>query len=426
MTQDLLYPIIFLILGLFIGGLIAWLMAKTRLSRTMMSKEDVNRDYVMKAVHLSLEEIIELEKRLAATAEKVNFLNEKLMNQQSEIAQRQQQSRLEFESISNRLLEEKSKKFSALNKEQIDNILSPLKSKIKEFEEGIERKFLDDAKDKMQLKVQIDQLKDLNQQLSQDANNLVNALKGDTKVQGNWGEFQLEMLLQKAGLVKGTHFDVQPNYKDEDGKDKRPDFIINLPDGKHLIVDSKVSLTAYERYYNAKTEEARQKYLKAHVASLKQHTKDLNGKNYTNLYEINSPDYLLLFVPIEPAFSLALQADSKIFTDALDRNIVIVTSSTLLATMRTVNYIWKQEKQKKSVLDIAKQSGLLYDKFVSFVEDMNAIGNKIDQAQSSWFDAMNKLQNGKRKGDTLIGRAQKIKELGAKTSKSLPKEMLDE
>ena len=217
----------------------------------------------------------------------------------------------------------------------------------------------------------------------------------------------------------------QTSFKDHEGKEKRPDFIINLPENKHLIIDSKVSLTAYEKFFNSDNEEKKIKHLKRHIDSTRQHLKDLNKKNYQQLYQINSPDYLLMFVPIEPAFNLAVTEDKKLFLDALDRNIIMVTTSTLLATMRTVAYIWKQEKQKKSVIEIARQSGLLYDKFVNFVNDLKGIGLRIDAAKKSHDDAMNKLVDSKKIGDTLIGRAEKIKELGAKTNKVLPKELTD-
>ena len=302
----------------------------------------------------------------------------------------------------------------------------PLKERIKEFETNIERRYIDKTKDLISLKKEIEQLRDLNVQLSEDANNLATALKGDNKTQGDWGEFQLELLLEKAGLVKDIHFTTQLSFKDNNGQQKRPDFIIYLPNKKHLVIDSKVSLVAYEKYYNADRSKKRDKHIKAHLDSLRQHIKDLASKNYQHLYQINSPDYLLLFVPIEPAFNLAVQNDSRLFLDALDKNIVIVTTSTLLATMRTVSYIWKQEKQKKSVMEIARQSGLLYDKFCSFVEDLQNIGNKLNNAQDAYNNAMNKLVDSKKFGDTLVGRAEKIKELGARTNKSIPKDLLNQ
>jgi DNA recombination protein RmuC len=260
----------------------------------------------------------------------------------------------------------------------------------------------------------------MNLQLSQDAHNLTNALKGQSKVQGDWGEFQLEVLLEKAGLQRGVHFIVQSSFRDDEGSLKRPDFIIHLPDDKHLIVDSKVSLTAFERYYNDPDTGQKDKHLKAHIDSIRAHVEDLSNKNYQSLSGIHSPDYLLMFIPLDAALTTATHADPKLFTDALDRNIVLVTSGSLLATMRTVSHLWRQEKQSKSVQEIARQSGLLYDKFVAFVEDLRSIGTRLDQARQSYDDAMNKLSSASRPGDTLIGKAERIRELGAKNTKSLP------
>jgi DNA recombination protein RmuC len=241
-------------------------------------------------------------------------------------------------------------------------------------------------------------------------------------MQGDWGEFQLEMLLEKSGLQKEIHYLIQPSYKDEEGAQKRPDFVINLPENKHLIIDSKVSLAAYERFFNSSDENERQIYLLQHLESIKRHIKDLSNKNYQQLYQINAPDYLLMFVPLEPALNVANQHSPQLFLDALEQNIILVTSSTLLATMRTVAFIWKQERQKKNVLEIARQGGLLYDKFVGFVDDLKLIGQRIEDTNIAYQSALHKLKDGSRYGDTLVGRAERIKELGAKTSKSLPSE----
>ena len=434
--------ILFLSLGLIIGALSAWFIAKYKFASesNKISNEELSQQFVQKAVFEALEkqadlmkddlkekeqELREISSQLSAKEQVNQNLTTKLFEQKEELESLQDRFKTEFENIANRLLEEKSKKFTKRNKNQLENILAPLRDKIKEFEDGIDKKFHQETVDRISLKKEIEQLRDLNLQLSQDANNLVNALKGDSKSQGDWGEFQLEMLLEKAGLVKDVHFQTQSSFKDHDGKDKRPDFIINLPEDKHIIIDSKVSLTAYEKYFNEPDEKKKKRHLKAHVDSLKNHIKDLSGKKYQQLYQIHSPDYLLLFVPIEPAFTLAIQEDAKIFLDALEKNIVIVCPSTLLATMRTVSYIWKQDKQKRSVVEIARQSGLLYDKFCGFVEDLQSIGSRLNSAQSAYHDAMNKLTESKRHGDTLIGRAEKIKKLGAKTSKSLPKEMVE-
>ncbi|HQU61374.1 MAG TPA: DNA recombination protein RmuC, partial [Saprospiraceae bacterium] len=350
--------------------------------------------------------------RLASQEQIIRNMEDRLDSQKKEVEALQERSRLEFENLANRLLEEKSQKFTLQNQEQLNGLLGPLRDKIKTFEEGIERRFLEETKDRVSLKKEIEHLRELNQQLSQDANNLASALKGDNKTQGDWGEIQLELLLEKAGLAKGIHYEAQPSFADEDGRQKRPDFVVNLPDGKQLVIDSKVSLKAYDQFLAANNEADRQRLLKAHVDSIRQHIKNLSSKNYQQLYQIQSPDYLLLFIPIEPAFTLAIQQDNRLFLDALEGHIVIVSTSTLLATMRTVSYIWKQEKQKNSVLEIARQSGMLYDKFVNFVEDLKAIGQRLEQAQGAYHDAMNKLVDSKKYGDTLVGRAERIRGLG--------------
>lgn len=430
-------------IGLLVGAIIAWLIASYLYGNKprQISEEEIQQKYVLREIHDHLQnqadllrddlsekekEIRDISSQLASREQNLVHLEDKLINQKSEISKLEERFQVEFENIANRLLEEKSQKFSQQNQLQLSNILNPLKEKIKTFEEGIERRYIEETRDKISLKKEIEQLRDLNMQLSQDANNLASALKGENKTQGDWGELQLETLLEKSGLKKGIHYKTQTSYKDQNGQIKRPDFIIILPENKHLIIDSKVSLVAYEKCFTANDEAEKKRHLKAHVDSLKNHIKDLSSKNYQQLYQINTPDYLLLFVPIEPAFSLAVQNDQRLFLDALDRNIVIVTTSTLLATMRTVSFIWKQEKQKRSVLEIARQSGLLYDKFVNFVEDLRNVGHRLDSAQKAYHDAMNKMTEGQRKGDTLIGRAQKIKELGAKASKNLPSDIIDQ
>lgn len=432
--------LIFLLAGIIIGGLVIWLFMRIRFANDFIAKPAVQEQYVLKEIYDNLQaqadvsredalekeqEIRALSSDLSATHSQVRYLEEKLASQKQEIEALQAKARLEFEQIANKLLEEKSEKFTSQNQVQIDAILQPLREKIKSFEESVERKYIDETKERASLKQEIEGLRLLNSQLTQEASNLVNALKGDNKTQGDWGEFQLELLLEKAGLEKGINFKAQPSFSDENGKQKRPDFVINLPEGRQLIVDSKVSLAAYERYFNSEDEQEKAQHLSAHINSLRQHIRDLSSKNYQRLYQINSPDYVMLFVPIEPAFALATQQDGKLFLDALDRNVVIVTTSTLLATMRTVAYIWKQERQKKNVLEIAKQSGLLYDKFVGFVEDLKQIGIRLDDANEAYGKALNKLKDSTKYGDTLIGRAERIKQLGAKTSKTLPPELLE-
>ncbi|MCB0593284.1 MAG: DNA recombination protein RmuC [Lewinellaceae bacterium] len=439
MPEHLILPLLTLLIGLLLGGLLGWLLARLRQQTSLIPKADVEQKYVSTALYQQLqeqndlhlgdlhekeEELRILSGRLAGQEQVILNLESRLDTQKEELAKMQEQARIEFENLANRLLEEKSQKFTLQNQEQLQHILAPLRDKIKAFEDGVERRFLEETKDRVSLKKEIEHLRGLNQQLSADANNLASALKGDNKTQGDWGEMQLELILEKAGLQKGIHYQAQPSFSDN-GKQKRPDFVINLPEGKHLVLDSKVSLTAYERFCQAEEKKARQLHIKAHIDSIRQHVKSLSSKNYQQLYQIHSPDYLLLFIPIEPAFALAVQQDERLFVDALDQNIVIVSTSTLLATMRTVSYIWKQEKQKRSVLEIARQSGMLYDKFVNFVEDLKGIGQRLEQAQGAYHDAMNKLVDSKKYGDTLVGRAERIRELGARTSKKLPKGMVE-
>ena len=381
-------------------------------------------DRLRQELSVKEKEIRDSHAQLSAREQQVFHLEDRLQGQKQEMEQLQAKFKTEFENIANRLLEEKSERFTAQNAQQLQNVLLPLKEKIKEFEENVERKFLEETREKTSLKKELEQLHTLNQQLSTDAHNLANALKGQSKVQGDWGEFQLETLLEKSGLQKGIHFQTQATFRNEEGAAKRPDFIIQLPENKQLVVDSKVSLTAFERYFNAADPQEKEQHLRAHVNSLRNHVDNLSRTNYQTLYQINTPDYLLLFVPLDGALIAASQADPRLFTDALERNIVLVSTSSLLATLRTVSHLWKQEKQARSVLEIARQSGLLYDKFVAFVDDLRTIGNRLDNARSAYDDAMNKLTNAARPGDTLIGKAEKIKELGARATKSLPPELL--
>lgn len=429
--------IVVLFAGVLIGALSAWVLAKAR----FQGQEPPAERYVATSTFQQLQEQADLLREdlreteaslrqngaeLAAREAEIQHLRQVIDERKAEFERLQQQSIAQFEQVANRLLEEKSQRFSDQNQKQLRGLLDPLRERLLEFEAGIDRKFSEDLKEKVSLKNAVDQLKELNTQLSEDAGRLVQALKGDSKTQGDWGEYRLEMILQKSGLEKDVHYLVQPSFKDQHGSDKRPDFIINLPEGKHLIIDSKVSLTAYEQFFHAENEPERIRHLKAHVDSLRQHVRGLSDKRYEQLYQIQSPDYLLLFVPIEPALSLALQHDANLFLAALEKNIVLVTSSTLLATMRTVSFIWKQERQKRSVQEIARQSGMMYDKFVAFVEDLRQVSNRLRQAQESCDSALNKLSDGAQKGATLVGRAERIRVLGARNSKRLPKELTEE
>ncbi|MEN8187024.1 MAG: DNA recombination protein RmuC [Bacteroidota bacterium] len=351
----------------------------------------------------------------------ISNLLDKLTEQKKDVEKLQEKFTKDFEILANKILEEKSIRFTAKNKENIEQILNPLQEKIQSFEKKVEDTHKESIEKQSALRQQIIGLKELNLQMSKDAVNLTKALKGESKKQGDWGEFQLETILEKSGLQKDVHYSTQGGFRDETGNLKKPDFIVNLPDNKHIIIDSKVSLTGYEKYFNAENETEEVVGLKAHLLSIKKHIKDLGSKNYEDLYEINSPDYVLMFIPIEPALMLALQNDSNIYMEALGKNVVLVSTSTLLATLSTVASIWKQEDQKKNALEIARQAGALYDKFEGLIQDLIKVGKQINASQESYLGAMNKLSEGK---GNLITRVENLKKLGAKTKKALPNNLL--
>jgi DNA recombination protein RmuC len=346
---------------------------------------------------------------------------EKLQEQKVEIEQIRTQFQREFENVAEKLLKEKSKEFTDINRSNLDVILNPLKENLKAFEDKVEKVYNMEAAERNTLKGVITQLMDLNKQISDEAQNLTKALKGDNKKQGNWGEVILERVLERSGLVKDQEYRIQAALQTSDGTRYQPDVIIDLPDEKHLIIDSKVSLIAYEKLVNADTEDDRKLFAKAHVESIRGHVAGLSAKKYHDLYKINSPDFVLLFVPIESSFSIAVQLDGELFNYAWDRKVVIVSPSTLLATLRTIASMWKQERQNRNVLEIARLSGDMYDKFVGFLGDMDSIGKNINQTQSAYNNAINKLSEGR---GNLTTTAEKIKKLGAKADKQIDQKFI--
>ncbi|MBB5397274.1 DNA recombination protein RmuC [Mucilaginibacter sp. AK015] len=348
---------------------------------------------------------------------------EKLAEQKEEIEQTRKHFQREFENIAEKLLKEKSREFTDVNKLSIDAILNPLKENIKAFEDKVEKVYNMEAAERNTLKGVITQLMDLNKLISTEASNLTRALKGDNKKQGNWGEVILEKVLERSGLIRDREYRVQASLNNADGSRLQPDVIIDLPEDKHLIIDSKVSLIAYDRLVNCETEDERKLYSKAHVESLRNHVHGLSAKSYHDLYQVNSPDFVLLFVPIESSFSFAVQLDADLFSDAWEKRVVIVSPSTLLATLRTIASIWKQERQNRNVLEIARLSGEMYDKFVGFVGDMEGIGKNIKQSQDSYDRALSKLTDGR--GNLTIT-AEKIKKLGAKANKQIEHKYISE
>lgn len=349
-------------------------------------------------------------------------LQQLLESQKEEIVKIQEEARLQFENLANKILEEKSLKFTEQNQQSLKHILNPLQEKITDFEKKVENTHKESIDYHAALRQQILGLREMNLQMSKETVNLTKALKGDSKVQGNWGELVLERVLEKSGLEKGREYEIQKSFTTEEGNRVQPDVIISLPDGKKMIVDSKVSLTAYERYINEESDEQKSLFLKEHVNSLKRHVEQLGNKNYQHLYEMESPDFVLLFIPIEPAFAIALNEDTQLYNKAFEKNIVIVTPSTLLATLRTIDSMWTNQKQQENAVEIARQAGALYDKFDGFVNDLVKIGKKMDEAKTEYEGAMNKLVDGR---GNLITSVQKLKMMGAKAKKSLPEAIIN-
>ena len=347
-------------------------------------------------------------------------LQQQNLKRDVELEKRQEELRNEFKLLANTILEEKSNKFTEQNKENIKNILNPLEEKIKTFEKKVEDTQKESISMHSALKEQLLGLKDLNLQMTKEATNLTKALKGDSKMQGNWGELVLERVLEKSGLEKDREYFVQQSFTLDDGSRVLPDVVLHLPDGKKMIIDSKASLTDYERLVNADKEDEAM-YLKAHVNSIKRHVDQLSEKNYQDLYDIESPDFVLMFVPIEPAFAVAVNEDNTLYNKAFEKNIVIVTPSTLLATLRTIDTMWNNEKQQRNAIEIARQAGALYDKFEGLVKDLTGVGKKIDAAKTDYSAAMNKLVEGK---GNLITSVQKLKKMGAKAKKELPEAII--
>ncbi|MET3113092.1 DNA recombination protein RmuC [Pedobacter sp. CG_S7] len=360
--------------------------------------------------------------KLIKAEENLRSMVEKQSEQAQYINELQLKSRLEFEQIANKILEEKTSKFTEQNKINLDFILKPLKENIKAFEEKVDKVYHTEAAERHTLKGVISQLMLQSKQIQEEAGNLSKALKGDSKKQGNWGEVILERVLERSGLVKDSEYRTQASFTGIDGLRLQPDVILDLPDNKHLVIDAKVSLVAYEKLVSAETELEREVQLKQHILSIKGHVQGLSGKNYHDLYQINSPDFVLLFIPIESSFALAVQKDAELFNYAWDRKVVIVSPSTLLATLRTIASLWKQERQNRNVLEIARLSGSMYDKFVGFLSDMDGIGRNIRQSQDAYDKALNKLSTG---AGNLASTSEKIKKLGAKTNKQIDSKFLD-
>lgn len=432
-----------LIIGLVAGVVIGYLLAKTmssgdkpelELERQNLKVENAQLKSTLeraekeaqsaKSDHQELEQ--QYRQELKSSTEwkgKFHNMEEKLKTQEENLQTLQEKFTKDFELVANKILEEKTNKFTDQNKKNLDAILSPLRERITDFQKKVEDTNEKNVERSASLDKHLKMLHELNKEITQETRTLTQALRGDSKTQGNWGEFQLEAILEKAGLQKDIHYSKETNLKTEDGANQRLDYIINLPDGKKLILDSKVSLTAYSNYHEADDEVAKAAFLKQHLDSVNTHLKVLGQKDYQKLHGINTPDYVLMFVANEPALTLALKEDMALFEKALDKNIVMVSVSTLLATLRTISFIWKQDLQNKNAEEIARQAGNLYDKFVGFAKDLAKLGDQMQTASKTYEAAMNKMTEG---SGNLVRRVENLKKLGVNPSKNIDQKLLDQ
>ena len=455
MNEYLLITVIFLIalgLGIYLGKLISGLKSKSETgilqekNNQLKLQIEEHKDQLNSILTEHKNEIIQIKEEADSDLEKIKKEREEIRQekenislqltrkisefqnlqqrneeQKAEVEKLQEKFTKEFENLANKILDQKSEKFTNLNKQNIENILNPLNKKIKEFEEKVSLSNTESVKRHAELGEKLKYLNEQNVKLSEEATNLTKALKGDTKMQGNWGEMVLERVLERSGLQKDSEYFVQQSFNTEDGKRVMPDVVIHLPGDKKMVVDSKVSLNAYERHINASEEDDKKTHLKNHLISVRNRVTELSNKNYHTLYQMESPDFVLLFIPIEAAFAIASNEHPGLYSDAFEKNIIIVTPTTLLAVLKTIDSMWQNEKQKQNAIQIATQAGALYDSFTNLTDELLKIGRQLGTVQNSYEGAMKKLTG---KGN-LIRRVEKLKKLGAKASKQLDQKLLN-
>jgi DNA recombination protein RmuC len=421
--------LIFLFAGLLAGAGIIYVFlrlqkgSKQAVLEERISGLQTDRDDLQKELADKEKQIIDLSSRHATALAEIKNSSERLETQKKDVEQMQELFREKFENLANTILEDKTKKFTEVNRVKLEEILNPLKERIKDFEKKVDETYDKEAQQRFSLKEEVKKLAELNQQVSAEAQNLAKALKGESKTQGNWGEMILESILEKSGLVRDREYSVQPSFRDEGGKLLYPDVIIHYPENRNVVIDSKVSLTAYEAYASSDDPETKEKLLKEHLVSIRKHVNELENSKYQDLYKLQSLDFVMMFMPIEPAYLIAVQKEPELWNYAYERRVLLISPTNLLAALKMISALWQQEYQNKNVMEIAHQTGDLIDKFHSLLEDLDHLDSDLKSARKHYDDAKNKISEGK---GNLIRRVEKIKELGVKSKKKLPKSFSSE
>ncbi len=423
--MDFLELFIGIAIGLSVGLIIIRILQRNRTIINIEREKSLNLQFQETKESLKSKEnqLLNLTGELSSFKNENKNLEEKLLAQKEEIILLYEKMNREFKNLANEILEEKTKKFTQQNKENIDSILKPLSEKIKDFERKVENAYVEETKQRFSLKEEVKKLADLNLKVSEETKNLTRALKGESKTQGNWGEMILESILDKSGLVKDRQYFVQQNLKDEEGKSQRPDVVVEYPGERYVIIDSKVSLTAYERYFTSEDKPEQERHISDHVTSLKNHILSLSKKNYQELYDVKTLDFVMLFMPVEPAYLVAIEKDPELWNFAYERRILLMSPTNLIAALKMISSLWRQESQNRNAREIAKKSGELLDKFYSLLDDLVDVGNKLKSTQKSYDDSINKLHTGK---GNLLKRAKDIEQLGARPLKSAPRQLIGE
>ena len=426
--------ILSLVAGIVVGALATWLIVRFKSKADTQSyasavvvEQEKNKTIISQlnelkqSLEVERQKVLDLNNELAASEANYRNLEEKLDERKKEVNELQEKFTVQFKNLANEIFEEKSKKFTEQNKTNLVDMLKPLGERISEFEKKVDQTHKDSIEKNAGLFNELKNLKELNLQMSEDARNLTRALKGDTKTQGAWGEFILESILEKSGLVKDREYTVQETYTTEEGRRQQPDVVLHLPDERHIIIDSKVTLKSYDSYVNAETDEERAFSVKAHLQSIRQHMRILADKNYQKNYSENGLDFVIMFIPLEPAYLLAIQSDRGLYEEAFEKRIVFVSPTLLLPSLQLIKNVWRQEYQNRHVIEIAKRAGDLYDKFVGFTDDLVKLGRLLNSSKDLYEKSMNKLSVG---SGNLVSRVENLKKLGAKTSKTIDPQLL--